>query len=384
MESSRTRFIIIEPCNFVDSPAGGQLNFARLMLSIYGSKVATVGNTTLQYEPVGVWFKKTENGVTRDHFNLGFRDVSKERYLIPRRLRSLIAYRRYRYRIHLHPCRRFFIQEHAILMGFYRKAAANVCYRFPGVESQLKKSRFFWAIPIARIFDYVFYRSTKKADVLLASADKEAIDEMLQSSFGFLDGREIIQFPTRVDTTIFSRKPSAARSYPLKFISVGRLHWVKGWDLILEALALLKGKIDFSYTYIGDGPDREAFQARAAELGLLNSVRLAGFMKPTEIAERLRASDLYLMGSVMEGWPTTLVEAYVTGLPMVSTAVSGARVIIKDGVNGVICAERLASRYAACIEAALALDWERIRETANPEIYSISTLMQDLDNLWKE
>lgn len=383
MRFSNVKFLLIEPCNFVDCPAGGQLNFARLLLDLYRDEVATVGTATSRSEPVGVWFKKTENGYTRDHFNLSFRGVSTQRYLVPRRLRSLIAYRRYRRKIHAHPCKRFFVQEHAILMAFDRDGVDSVCYRFPGVESQLSKSRFKWAPPLAGIFDFLFYRSTQKADVLLASADEVAIQEMLEKSFGFLKGRTVVQFPTRVDTTLFRKKKNAARGEPLQFISCGRLHWVKGWSLILEALALLKNKLNFIYTYVGDGPDREEFLKKVDEVGLSKSVELAGFLNPVEIAKRLRGSDLYLMGSVMEGWPTTLVEAYVTGLPMVSTSVSGARIIVQDGANGAIVSNRCPREFAAAIEAALDLDPDQVLRRAEPERYSTFTLVSDLERLWK-
>jgi glycosyltransferase involved in cell wall biosynthesis len=382
MENSKVRFIVIEPCNFVDEPIGGQLNFARILLDLYRDKIATVGYAHSSDEPIGVWFRKKTNAFDRDHFNLAYIPCRESRYWIPRRLKAFLHYRRHRRAIHEHPCKWFFIQEHAILMGFTRSSADSVCYRFPGVESQLSKSRFKWAIPLKRLFDFFFYRATRKADLLLASADDEAIADMKQNSFGFVRNRVVIQFPTRVDTRIFFRKPTAERYGPLRFVACGRLHWVKGWDLILDALALLAPELNFTFTYIGDGPDRDAFLTHADQVGLRNRVSLVGFMHPEKIAALLRESDLYLMGSRMEGWPTTLVEAYATGLPIVTTSVSGAREIVSDGINGRICLVREPKYFAGCIREVLALDPTAVLVAADPSRFSVESLRDDLERYW--
>ena len=386
MEDRKTKvkFIIIEVCNYVDHPPGGQLNFARLLLRTYGDKVATVGYPNTSDDPIGKWFEKADaSGAIRDHFNMGPVQTAETKYFFPRRLRGLIDYIRYSGKIHEHPCKHFFVQEHALMIGLRKSLVSSVCYRFPGVESQLAKSRFKWAIPLTRLFDFIFYRATRKADILLASADEEAVEEMRSKSFGYVDKRDVHFFPTRVDTEVFKKKSNFKRSGSIRFISCGRLHWVKGWRLILEALASLKHDLDFRYTYVGDGPDREEFLHAVDELGMADRVELTGFLGPGGIAQRLQHSDLYLMGSVMEGWPTTLVEAYVVGLPMVTTSVSGARMIVEEGRNGYVCASRSVDDFLACIRRALELDPQEVANFNQPGQYGLVGLRRDLAKHWR-
>jgi len=374
---------LIEPCNFVDHPAGGQLNFARLLLQLYQGEIATVGNTFDPSEPVGRWFEKTGNGYSRMHFNLRCIKGTGVGSKIPGRLISFFLVKKYCKAILQHPCRRLFIQEPAVLMALRRNDWDSICYRFPGVSSALKISRFKWAKPFSQIFDWMFFRATNKADVILASADQEAIDEMVCRSGRYLKNREIVFFPTRVDTSIFStRHINAQRSRPVELVSSGRLHWAKGWDLILRALAFLQNELDFRYTYIGDGSERDAFLNLAKELGLEGRVQLTGFALPEKVADHLRRADLYLMGSIVEGWPTTLVEAYATGLPMVCTEVSGAKTIIQEGVNGYICVGRDPEEYARNIRKALALDPTIVLRTVDVAPYAANTLKSDLERLW--
>jgi glycosyltransferase involved in cell wall biosynthesis len=377
-------FILLEACNFKDHPMGGQLNYARLLLSLFGERVATVGYTMDASDPVGEWFEKEDGGVRRMHFNLFYLDNDRTDYRIPRRALVYYTCRKYWDQILKLGCRNLYLQEHTVLMAVRKGDWDSVCYRFPGVESQLSKGRFAWAKPLSRLFDYCFYRSTRKADVLLASADDAAIAEMRKKSFGYVKDREVVWFPTRVDTSIFYPDKEHVRELgaPVRFVSSGRLHWVKGWDLVLDALALLKDELDFTYTYIGGGPDEAALLAKATSLGLENRVRVTGYMPPSEMAVELRRSDVYLMGSHMEGWPTTLVEAYVSGLPMVCTKVSGATTIISEGGNGFVCQTRQPEEFRSNIQQAIELKGASIRDAVNPSLYSIDALMDDLSAAW--
>jgi len=383
-EMQNAEFILVEPCDFESHPAGGQLNFARLLLSLYKGEIATVGYTLDADEPVGKWFEKTENGFSRMHFNLGFIKNSGSRYRIPRRLVFYWLVMKHRESILKHPCRRLFVQEPSVLMALRKKDWDSICYCFPGVSSALKISRFKWAKYFSWIFDQLVFRAMHKASVILAAADREAIDEMVTRSGRYLKDREIIIFPTRVDTCIFrKRQPVPREGRPVYLVSSGRLHWVKGWDLILRSLALLKNSLSFEYTYVGDGPDREAFVALVKELGLEDRVVLTGFSSPAEVAGHLKQADVYLMGSIVEGWPTTLVEAYATGLPMVCTAVSGARTIISEGENGFVCNGREPEIYAQYVLKALAIDPEAVVQAVDVGRYAIETLKEDLERVWR-
>jgi glycosyltransferase involved in cell wall biosynthesis len=120
-----------------------------------------------------------------------------------------------------------------------------------------------------------------------------------------------------------------------KLVSVGRMAKVKGYDFLIRALALISKKIpETELTLIGDGPERHCLEALVSELGLRNRVTFTGWLTGSEKYKKLRASDIYVMSSLHEGFGVVLLEAMACGLPIVCTDSGGQVDIIKNGVNG--------------------------------------------------
>jgi glycosyltransferase involved in cell wall biosynthesis len=63
-------------------------------------------------------------------------------------------------------------------------------------------------------------------------------------------------------------------------------------------------------------------------------VRLLGLR--TDVARLLRAADLFLLTSVSEGVPLTVIEAMAAGLPVVATRVGGVSEVVEDGATGLL------------------------------------------------
>ncbi|HET8786890.1 MAG TPA: glycosyltransferase [Candidatus Limnocylindrales bacterium] len=130
---------------------------------------------------------------------------------------------------------------------------------------------------------------------------------------------------------------------PLRIVAVGTLHEVKGQVHLIEACRLLTGRgVAVTCRFIGDGPDREALQARIDEYGLRERVVLAGRMTTDAVAAELAAADVLVAPSVptkggkREGIPVVLMEAMSTGLPVVASRLSGIPELVTDGVSGLL------------------------------------------------
>src|SRR5690606_33981486 len=67
---------------------------------------------------------------------------------------------------------------------------------------------------------------------------------------------------------------------------------------------------------------------------------------PQDVARKLRESDVFVMASYTEGFSNAMVEAMASGLPIVSTSVSGADEIIVDGRNGFVVHGRSPKEFA--------------------------------------
>jgi glycosyltransferase involved in cell wall biosynthesis len=116
---------------------------------------------------------------------------------------------------------------------------------------------------------------------------------------------------------------------------VGRIVGAKAYDIMLEvACRLRSGRRDAAFILIGDGPQRESLEARRRELGLTEGVSLLGMRE--DIPGLLAAMDIYLITSLREGLPLSLIEAMMAGKPVVSTRVGGIPEVIEHGVDGLL------------------------------------------------
>jgi GalNAc-alpha-(1->4)-GalNAc-alpha-(1->3)-diNAcBac-PP-undecaprenol alpha-1,4-N-acetyl-D-galactosaminyltransferase len=119
-------------------------------------------------------------------------------------------------------------------------------------------------------------------------------------------------------------------------IALGRLHRDKGFDILLEAFALIRDDHpEWDLTILGEGEERSGLEKRRDELGLAGRVSYPGRVK--DPYAHLRRATLFVLPSRAEGFPLALCEALACGLPAVCTdCAGGVRDIIEDGVNGVI------------------------------------------------
>jgi glycosyltransferase involved in cell wall biosynthesis len=129
---------------------------------------------------------------------------------------------------------------------------------------------------------------------------------------------------------------------PLALMSVGRLVEKKGYDRLLDALALLPETLDWHFTHIGGGTLGADMKARAERLNLSDRITWRGACDQPEVIEAMRAADLFVLPSRVasdgdrDGLPNVLMEAASQRLPILSTPVSAIPEFITDGVHGLL------------------------------------------------
>ena len=135
--------------------------------------------------------------------------------------------------------------------------------------------------------------------------------------------------------------------------SIGRLHRNKGYDVLLNAAAILKESgTAFHLTLAGDGPERAALEALTASLGLGDLVTFPGWMEsPVEV---LKTLDLFVLSSRIEPFGLVVIEAMAYGTPVVATDIDGPRDILDGGRLGRLAPKDDPQALAAAIAAALA------------------------------
>ncbi len=117
----------------------------------------------------------------------------------------------------------------------------------------------------------------------------------------------------------------------------GRLTEQKWLGGALGALAQVPGPV---LVLVGDGPERQRLERRAAELGISSRVRFLGGGERADVLRLFRAADCSLLSSAWENFPHTVVESLAVGTPVIATAVGGVPEVVRDGENGLLVPPR--------------------------------------------
>jgi glycosyltransferase involved in cell wall biosynthesis len=149
--------------------------------------------------------------------------------------------------------------------------------------------------------------------------------------------------------------PRSELCEPPRIGSLGRLHPEKGFDLLIEAAALLRHRgRRFDLAIAGDGPAAGDLRALAERLGLGGRVDFPGWTSPA--GPFLASLDLFVCSSRTESFGLVVVEAMAAGAPVVATDIEGPRDILARGRFGRLVAPESAAALAGGIAAALD-DW---------------------------
>jgi glycosyltransferase involved in cell wall biosynthesis len=237
--------------------------------------------------------------------------------------------------------------NHPALAGWLIHRLAGIPYSFTAHGSDLHVDRTM--LP-AKVREAAF--------VVTISGDNR---RLIETTSGPAADGKVDVIHCGVDPAAFA-SPERAVAGPLRIVAVGTLHEVKGQIHLIEACRRLAERgVDVTCRFIGDGPDRDALQARIDELGLTERVTLVGRMTSDAVAAELAASDVLVAPSVptrggkREGIPVVLMEAMASGLPVVASRLSGIPELVTDGVSGLLVPPGDAAALADAL-AALAGD----------------------------
>jgi len=159
----------------------------------------------------------------------------------------------------------------------------------------------------------------------------EALAKSLLENFG-VESRVIYNMVENRFFENFSIEQKTHRGF--RFISVGSLLPIKGFDVLIRAFAKIEGK-DVTLDVVGGGPEKEKLQSLIDSLNLQGKVRLLGLKKPEEVSNILADSDCFVLASRSETFGIVFIEAMAKGLPVIATKCGGPETIVND-CNGVL------------------------------------------------
>lgn len=161
--------------------------------------------------------------------------------------------------------------------------------------------------------------------IIVAHETIVASSETLQS---YRD--KIVTIPYGIDVGYWGQETHEDRQeidrlrqeHPILFIAIGRLVTYKGFDVLLEAMTLVKGHL----IICGEGPERDRLEAMIREKGLAERVTLAGKSSTSGMRRYLKAATSFVFPSITsaETFGIVQLEAMAAGVPIINTALTTA------------------------------------------------------------
>lgn len=196
--------------------------------------------------------------------------------------------------------------------------AGRLIHRWPGV------------VTLARMGDFPRHlRHFRNCDLLVGNLP--GITERCRELGWTRPALTISNFPRAVVPQPVPRSALGTPEGAFLVAAGGRFEPRKGFDTALRAIARLPGAWLW---LIGDGRERPALERLAAELGVQDRVRFAGWV--AEPIHHLAAADAFLMPSRHEPLGNALLEAWQAGVPSVSTRSEGPLWYMRDGIDGIL------------------------------------------------
>lgn len=159
-----------------------------------------------------------------------------------------------------------------------------------------------------------------------------------------------------IDVKFFQSDTAKNKNEVAQIVTVARLHWKKGLEYTLEALALLKQSgVAFHYTIIGSGTELERLVFAAHQLGIRDQITFTGKLSHQEVKNKLDTTEIYLQYSIQEGFCNAVLEAQSMGLLCIVSNAEGLAENVLDTKTGWVVPKRNPETLAEKIRKVIAL-----------------------------
>ncbi len=119
----------------------------------------------------------------------------------------------------------------------------------------------------------------------------------------------------------------------VRFVNVARFYPVKNHKLLIDAFDKLReSKENIMLYLVGDGQEYDNINKYVAQKNLTHFVKFYGYIE--DVADILRQSDVFVISSLSEAFPVSVIEALAAGLPIVATRVGGLPELVQE--NGIL------------------------------------------------
>jgi|GEM_PF-158769 len=229
-----------------------------------------------------------------------------------------------------------------------------------------------------RWYKLVYGAALRLADAVIASSHQMKQD--IETVFN-VPAERVVTLYNPVDEGGLRRRACSPLRSPgggPRFVAVGRLVRQKGFERLIDWFG--EAPKDAQLDIFGEGPDHAQLEARIAQRGLTDRVRMRGFCQ--DPAPQIAGADALLMASHWEGMPNVALEALALGVPVIATAQSGAIAEIQAKASpGAVTIASDGAAFIAGLQA-VALDGSgALRPSLLPAVFAGETVAHDFAEL---
>lgn len=173
-----------------------------------------------------------------------------------------------------------------------------------------------------------------------------------------------------VDANAFKADPSKRKAN--KLLIVSRLHWIKGIEVVLQAISIARQKTEnIELTIAGEGGEHERLVFAAHQLGVKSLVKFVGKQTHEQIVEMMKSHEVFIQYSFQEGFCNAALEAQSSGMLCIVSDAEGLQENVLHEKTGWVVPKRNPELLAEQIVAVLNLpesEKERIRKQARTRV----------------
>ena len=214
-------------------------------------------------------------------------------------------------------------------------------YTIHGIDLKVLKEKSRRYVPRIRLFmeDFTLFHFKYGCEISVDHSVKEYKNA----------NKNVEVIPNGVDTSKFDIIETK-KSDKFRILFVGKFSEQKGLTYLIEsAVEVLKKNPEAEFHLIGTGPLEDEIKAEIENKGLTKNFKLRGEIFGEELILEYKAADVFVLPSIYEGQPLTILEAWAAKLPVIATNVGGNKEFIRDGVNGYLVEAKNAKKLSEAI-----------------------------------
>jgi glycosyltransferase involved in cell wall biosynthesis len=255
-------------------------------------------------------------------------------------------------------------------------------------------------VPAVVASEHLFVEIPWRRSIMIQQLISRGVDRYIAVSHDLARRlRQTLRFPSRkvcvvhngIPLAPFDRPASAALRTVLGgevgrplVLTLARMNEQKGHEYLLEAAALVP---EGRFVLAGDGPCRVLLEAQARALDLDERVVFLGHRQ--DVPELLASCDLFVLPSLFEGLPLSILEAMATAKPVIATAVGGTAEAVLHGETGLLVPPADPAALAAAIRTVLSdpLLAQRLATAGRARVrqeFAAETMVQRVTDIYEE